>query len=72
MGKLTEKEFVAILKSYGFEEDRDYKGAFQHEDSPILTWYKDGKMAISWDMEYTEWREATDERLIALLELFKI
>jgi len=68
------KTFESILKSYGFEEDSEYRGVMIHPDEHGITTYfneDDGTMTISWDMEYSVKRTATEERLIALLETYQ-
>jgi hypothetical protein len=74
---MTKEEFEGTLRSYGFEEDSEFKGVFRHPDSPLYTWYVDktdyeeGEMAISYDLEYTHYREINGWRIIALYDLFK-
>jgi hypothetical protein len=70
---MTREVFEGTLRAYGFVEDSEYEGVYKHPDSPLYTWYveKDGSMAISYDMEYTHYREINDWRLLALLDLFK-
>lgn len=67
------EEFRAFLMAYGFREDSEFKGVLKHpEERGILTWFDEekGLMAISFDMEYTIFREATRNRLLALHDLF--
>lgn len=69
---MTQQEFEGTLRSYGFREDSEYKGVWAHPDeSGVTTYFASGLMAITFNMEYTIYRDITDSRLIALLDLYK-